>query len=46
LGLECGEASVAVVESMNDLKEKWIPGKQNGKLVDVLYTLPVRFKKA
>lgn len=32
--------AIKVIASM----PKWIPGKQNGKHVDVLYTLPVTFK--
>ena len=39
-----GQAAADVVESMNFLPEKWTPGKQKGKAVRVLYTLPVKFK--
>lgn len=40
----CGEASLKVVESMNDLPEKWTPGRQRGVPVNVKYTLPIKFK--
>ncbi len=33
-----------VVELMNNLTKKWTPGYQRGQAVNVLYTLPVRFK--
>jgi protein TonB len=39
-----GEAAIKTVESMNSMPEKWTPGKQNGRKVKVLYTLPVRFR--
>ena len=29
---------------MNEMEAKWISGKQGGKLVKVLYTLPIKFK--
>jgi protein TonB len=40
----CGEAALEVVNSMNELDQKWIPGKVRGKAVKVQYTLPVKFK--
>jgi len=44
IGAGCGEAASKVVEEMNDLTERWTPGKQRGRPVKVLYTLPVKFK--
>ncbi len=44
IGDGCGEAVKNVLESMNNMPEKWIPGKQNNENVDVYYTLPVIFK--
>jgi len=44
IGNGCGQVALKVVESMNSLSEKWIPGEQNGEKVDVAYTLPIRFK--
>ena len=32
--------AIRVLESM----DKWTPGKQNGKEIDVRFTLPVKFK--
>ncbi len=46
IGGNCGEVTVKVIESMNSMPERWIPGVQDGKKVDVVYTLPVRFKLA
>lgn len=40
----CGQATIDVIKSMNDNNINWIPGKQNGELVRVKYTLPVKFK--
>ena len=46
IGFGCDEEALRVVESMNEMKESWIPGKQRGEIVSVLYTLPIRFKLA
>lgn len=40
----CGEAAADVVRSMNEMPERWTPGMQEGKPVEVKYTLPVKFK--
>lgn len=42
-GAGCGSAAKAVVESMNKMTERWTPGRQRGRAVKVLYTLPVNF---
>ncbi len=44
IGAGCGAAAEAVVNSMNSMGAKWTPGKQRGRPVKVLYTLPVKFK--
>lgn len=44
IGAGCGDAAAKVVESMSELNEPWIPGKQRGRPVKVLFTLPVKFK--
>lgn len=44
IGEGCGQAAIDVVKSMNDLDSRWIPGKQRGKAVKVIYNLPVKFK--
>ncbi len=44
IGAGCGDAALNVVHKMNDLPKKWVPGFQNGNPVNVLYTIPVRFK--
>lgn len=38
---ELEKESVRVIESMSG---KWVPGRQNGKLVAVRFTLPIRFE--
>lgn len=43
-GAGCGEAAKAAVEAMNNMPNKWTPGKQRGVPVKVLYTMPVKFK--
>ncbi|MBT8191513.1 MAG: TonB family protein, partial [Bacteroidia bacterium] len=43
IGGGCGKESLRVVDSMNDMKEKWVPGKKEGKITRVAYTLPVKF---
>jgi protein TonB len=44
IGAGCGEAALKVVESMNNMPQKWIPGKQRGRPVQVLFTLPIQFR--
>lgn len=44
IGYGCGNAAVKTVLGMNDLSQKWTPGKQRNRNVEVLYALPVEFK--
>ncbi len=44
IGGGCGQAVLNVISGMNEMEAKWISGKQGGKLVKVLYTLPIKFK--
>ncbi|MCB9308673.1 MAG: energy transducer TonB [Lewinellaceae bacterium] len=44
IGAGCGAAAESVVLGMNDMPQRWTPGKQRGRPVKVLYTLPVKFK--
>ena len=44
IGAGCGEAAAKIVNDMNNLPERWTPGKQRGRPVKVLYTLPVKFQ--
>lgn len=44
IGGGCGDEAVRLVAGMNELPERWTPGKQRGKAVRVMYTLPIRFK--
>lgn len=44
IGAQCGSEALRVVEMMNKMGKKWIPGKQRGKPVKVYFNLPVKFK--
>lgn len=41
---ECDAEIIRVIELMNKQGIVWTPGEQSGKLVNVTYNLPVRFK--
>src|SRR5690606_29900567 len=43
IGAGTGEEVVRVVNLMNTMNIRWIPGKQRGRPVRVIYILPVRF---
>ena len=43
IGGGCGEATLKVVNAMNDLENSWSPGLIAGKAVRVYYTLPATF---
>ena len=40
----CGKEALRVVKLMNNMPQKWVPGKQRGKPVKVWFNLPVRFR--
>ncbi len=40
----CGKEALRVVNMMNNMPQKWTPGKQRGRAVRVQYNLPVKFK--
>jgi len=44
IGSGCGDEVVRVLETMNQMDEKWNPGKQRGEAVKVEFTLPVVFR--
>ena len=44
LGYGCDREIIRLIESMNQLPERWTPGKQRGKVVPVKLTLPVQYK--
>lgn len=46
IGGGCGEASLKVINQMNFMKEKWIPGLSGGEPIDVKYTLVIKFKSS
>ena len=44
IGNGCGEEALRLVDLMNVLDIRWIPGKQRGIPVRVQYNLPISFK--
>ena len=44
IGAGCGEEVKRIVETMNDMPEKWTPGIQRGKPLRVQFNLPVKFR--
>lgn len=44
IGGECGREALRVVGLMNEMEERWTPGKQRNVPVRVIFNLPVRFK--
>ena len=43
----CGEEVLRIIESMNEMDEKWTPGiSPEGGPMDVMYTIPIRFRLA
>ena len=44
IGGGCGMAAAKVIEDMNRLNIRWIPARQGGHKVKILYTLPILFK--
>ena len=40
----CGAEALRVVNMMNNMGQRWTPGKQRGKAVRVQYNLPVKFR--
>ncbi|MEL6837356.1 MAG: energy transducer TonB [Bacteroidota bacterium] len=43
IGGDCGKEALRVVNLMNEMPERWIPGKQRGRKVPVYFNLPVKF---
>ena len=43
-GCGFGEAAIKAIHRMNEDNIKWIPASNKGRSIDILYTLPVRFK--
>jgi protein TonB len=43
IGHGCGEAAKKVVESMMQLPERWVPGRNRGNNVNCQFTLPIKF---
>ncbi len=44
IGGGCGEEAIRVIQSMNEMPERWIPGRQDGLPVRVKFNLPVKFQ--
>ncbi|TVQ49961.1 MAG: energy transducer TonB [Saprospirales bacterium] len=43
IGGGCGQEALRVIKMMNDMPERWTPGRQRGRAVNVQFNLPVRF---
>jgi len=43
IGGGCDEEVLRVIGLMNEMEERWIPGRQRGRNVNVQFNLPVRF---
>lgn len=43
IGHNSGQSTVDVIDSMNQMSELWISGKQRGVPKKVIYTIPIRF---
>ncbi len=43
IGGGCGKEAMRVVKTMNNMPEKWTPGKQRGRAVKVYFNLPVKY---
>ncbi|MEL6973558.1 MAG: energy transducer TonB [Bacteroidota bacterium] len=43
IGGDCGKEALRVVNLMNEMPERWVPGKQRGRKVPVYFNLPVKF---
>jgi len=44
IGGGCGAAATYVINAMNPLKLRWVPGETQGVPVDVQMTIPIKFK--
>lgn len=44
IGEGCGDEVLRVLTAMNNMSSKWRPGRKDGRPVNVLYTLPIKFK--
>lgn len=45
-GAGCGEEALRIIELMQKMPEKWIPGRQGNQKVRVQFNLPIRFRLA
>ncbi len=43
IGGGCGQEALRVVNKMNEMPQKWTPGRQRGRAVSVQFNLPIRF---
>lgn len=44
IGGGCGEEGLRIINLMQKMSTKWIPGKQRGRPVRVMFNLPIRFQ--
>ena len=43
IGGGCGEEGLRIIKLMEKMPNRWIPGKQRGRPVRVMFNLPIRF---
>lgn len=44
IGYGCGETVMTIIESMNHMGERWIPGRKGGEAVRVRLAVPIEFR--
>ena len=44
IGYGCGETVMTIIESMNHMGERWIPGRKDGQEVRVRLAVPIEFR--
>ena len=44
IGGGCGDEAMRIIDLMDKMSQKWIPGKQRGRAVRVMFNLPIKFQ--
>ncbi|NRB53761.1 MAG: energy transducer TonB, partial [Saprospiraceae bacterium] len=44
IGGGCGDEALRIIDLMQKMPQKWIPGKQRGRPVRVMFNLPIKFQ--
>lgn len=43
IGGGCGDEAIRIIDLMEKMPQRWIPGKQRGRAVRVMFNLPIKF---